>query len=187
MKNIENQKIAVEQTAPAPDRAKAYPKVKETSGLLSPDVGNSQELSEWMNNLKNLLHTQSDTQATTLLSLAMSASTKGETSMNAAAATLCDLGPRDALEVLLMSQMTACFYNNMKILTKLQSVTDIGAQERHLNISVRLQRTFLLQIEALKKYRSGGKQTIIIKRIAVNEGGQAVIGSSISTQGGGTE
>ncbi|MGY8814573.1 MAG: hypothetical protein ACKVHQ_07610 [Gammaproteobacteria bacterium] len=43
-------------------------------------------------------------------------------------------------------------------------------------------RTFTAQAECLNKYRTGGKQTIQVKHVNVNEGGQAIVGN---VQGGG--
>ena len=37
-------------------------------------------------------------------------------------------------------------------------------------------RTFTAQVETLKKYRTGGNQTIQVQHVNVNEGGQAIVG-----------
>jgi hypothetical protein len=37
----------------------------------------------------------------------------------------------------------------------------------------KLARTFAAQVEALKRYRSGGEQTVRVEHVTVNEGGQA--------------
>ena len=49
----------------------------------------------------------------------------------------------------------------------------------------KLARTFASQVEALKKYRSAGEQTIKVQHVTVNEGGQAIVGN-VSHGGGGT-
>ena len=41
------------------------------------------------------------------------------------------------------------------------------------------------QVEALKKYRSAGEQTIKVQHVTVNEGGQAIVGN-VSQGGGGS-
>ena len=41
----------------------------------------------------------------------------------------------------------------------------------------RLARTFAAQVEALKRYRSKGEQRVVVERVTVNEGGQAVVGN----------
>jgi len=41
----------------------------------------------------------------------------------------------------------------------------------------KLARTFAAQVEALKKYRSAGEQTIKVQHATVNDGGQAIVGN----------
>lgn len=41
----------------------------------------------------------------------------------------------------------------------------------------KLARTFNLQLEALKRLRSGGEQKVRVKHVHVHEGGQAIVGS----------
>ena len=38
-------------------------------------------------------------------------------------------------------------------------------------------RTFTAQMEALKKYRTGGEQKMTVEHVHVNEGGQAIVGT----------
>jgi hypothetical protein len=40
----------------------------------------------------------------------------------------------------------------------------------------KLARTFAAQIEALKRYRCGGGQKVLVERVTVNDGGQAIVG-----------
>ncbi len=51
----------------------------------------------------------------------------------------------------------------------------------------KLARTFVAQMEALKKYRSTGEQTIKVQHVTVNEGGQAIVGTVHTRGGGATE
>ena len=39
-----------------------------------------------------------------------------------------------------------------------------------------LLRTFTTQMEALKRYRTGGQQKVTVEHVHVNEGGQAIVG-----------
>ena len=57
--------------------------------------------------------------------------------------------------------------------------------ERNTNRATKLLRTFAAQMEALKRYRTGGQQKMIIEHIHINKGGQAIVGSV--TQGGRSE
>ena len=46
--------------------------------------------------------------------------------------------------------------------------------ERTLN---KLARTFSVQVETLKRYRSNGEQKVVVEHISVNEGGKAIVGN----------
>ena len=48
------------------------------------------------------------------------------------------------------------------------------AAERALN---KLARTFATQLEALKRYRTGGTQKVTVEHVTVNAGGQAIVGN----------
>jgi len=43
--------------------------------------------------------------------------------------------------------------------------------------ATKMLRTFAVQMEALKKYRTGGQQKTIVENVNVNEGGQAIVGT----------
>ena len=94
-----------------------------------------------------------------------------------------DIEPKGGLETMLAVQMVAVHNMSMevsrRVLLEEQSPDGI---DRNINRSVKLMRTFVAQMEALKKYRIGGKQTIQVQHVNVNEGGQAVVGN---IQGGG--
>jgi hypothetical protein len=49
-----------------------------------------------------------------------------------------------------------------------------NSAERAFN---KLARTFAVQVEALKRYRTGGEQKVTVQHVTVNEGGQAIVGS----------
>jgi hypothetical protein len=40
----------------------------------------------------------------------------------------------------------------------------------------RLSRTYLAQMDAIKKYRAKAQQTVRVERVTVHEGGQAIVG-----------
>ena len=48
------------------------------------------------------------------------------------------------------------------------------AHERAYN---KLARTYATQVEALRKYRNGGKQTVTVQHVNVEDGGQAIVGN----------
>jgi hypothetical protein len=38
-------------------------------------------------------------------------------------------------------------------------------------------RTFIMQMEALKRHRTGGEQKVTVQHVSVSEGGQAIVGN----------
>jgi hypothetical protein len=48
-----------------------------------------------------------------------------------------------------------------------------NSAERTFN---KLTRTFISQMEALKRYRTGGEQTVTVQHVNVSESGQAIVG-----------
>ncbi len=94
------------------------------------------------------------------------------------------VGPRDGLEAMLATQMGAIHAATMMLARRLNHVDTIPQQdaaERALN---KLARTFVMQMEALKRYRTGGQQKVTVEHVTVNAGGQAIVGA-VETGGGG--
>ncbi len=50
----------------------------------------------------------------------------------------------------------------------------VDSTERTFN---KLMQTFMAQMEALKRYRSGGEQKVTVQHVNVSEGGQAIVGN----------
>jgi hypothetical protein len=103
--------------------------------------------------------------------------------MNSALAMVRGLQPRDHAEVALGIQMAAVHMATMRtaaLLGASQKSEHIEAYEKSLN---RLARTYVAQMEGLKRYRSKGEQRVYVERVTVNEGGQAIVGAV--THGGG--
>ena len=85
--------------------------------------------------------------------------------------------PRDEVETMLAVQMGAIHAATMMMARRLNHVETIAQQdaaERALN---KLARTYAVQMEALKRYRNGGQQRVIVEHVTVNAGGQAVVGN----------
>ena len=70
---------------------------------------------------------------------------------------------------------------------RLAKVETIQQQDSASNMFNKCARTFAVQVEALKKYRSTGEQSIKVQHVTVNDGGQAVVTSTMQTGGGGYE
>ena len=112
-----------------------------------------------------------------------------EDAATAALASVQGIGPRDHLESLLACQMTATHAAAMEMLRRAQ-VKEQPSQvvDACVNRATRLMRTFALQVTALKDYRARGHQTVTVQHVQVGEGGQAVVGGSVSLhrpEGGG--
>jgi hypothetical protein len=105
------------------------------------------------------------------------------TCLNAALSMYIGLKPKDSLEAMLISQMVNV--HNLAMEFSRRSMFDeqpAEGVERNINRVTKLMRTFTAQAECLNKYRTGGKQTIQVQHVNVNEGGQAIVGN---VQGGG--
>jgi hypothetical protein len=82
------------------------------------------------------------------------------------------------LEALLAVQMVGVHSLAMHFLANaaMKDQTDHGI-EVNTNRADRLLRTFGMQVEALKKYRSKGEQHCTVEHVHVHSGGQAVVGA----------
>ncbi len=85
--------------------------------------------------------------------------------------------PKDQLEAMLAAQMAAIHVATLTFARRLAHVENIAQQdsaERALN---KLARTYAMQMEALKRYRTGGEQKVTVQHVSVSEGGQAIVGN----------
>jgi hypothetical protein len=85
--------------------------------------------------------------------------------------------PKDQVETMLAAQMAAVHNATMTFARRLAHVDNIPQQDSAERAFNKLARTFAAQMEALKRYRTGGEQTIRVERVTVNEGGQAIVGN----------
>jgi len=85
--------------------------------------------------------------------------------------------PSDHLEAMLGAQMAIVYTTLMKFGQKFFSVEDLAQQEIVDRAFNKLARTFVMQMEALKRYRTGGEQKVTVQHVSVNEGGQAIVGN----------
>ncbi len=84
---------------------------------------------------------------------------------------------------MLITQIAA---THVAMTTLSQKMMDAGSGQMRASCErsvSRLGRTYLAQMEALKKYRAKAQQTVRVERVTVNEGGQAIVGDV--THGGG--
>jgi hypothetical protein len=73
----------------------------------------------------------------------------------------------------------------MTFARRLNHVDNLAQQDSAERAFNKLARTFTAQMEALKRYRTGGEQKVTVQHVTVNEGGQAVVGHVSTAPGGG--
>lgn len=104
---------------------------------------------------------------------------------------LAGINPKDQIEGMLAAQMIATHHATMDCFR-------IVAQSGHIDIinqmsssANKLSRTFMMQMEALNRYRGKGQQKMTVEHVHINSGGQAIIGNitknNPSLEGGGKE
>jgi hypothetical protein len=123
-----------------------------------------------------------------LLNQLASASSKGteadETVLNFMLSVVKAVEPKDEVETMITAQMAAIHVATMTFARRLSNVENIPQQdsaERALN---KLARTFAVQVEALKRYRTGGEQKVTVQHVTVSDNAQAIVGN-VSAGGGG--
>ena len=92
-----------------------------------------------------------------------------------------DIKPRDQVEAMLAAQMAAVHMATMTSARQLAGVEFVAQQDSAERAFNKLTRTFLMQVEALKRHRTGGEQKMTIQHVNVGEGGQAIVGNVTQT------
>jgi hypothetical protein len=85
--------------------------------------------------------------------------------------------PRDQIETMLAVQMAAVQMSIMTFARRLANADNILQQDSAERAFNKLTRTFTTQMEALKRYRTGGEQKVTVQHVTVGEGGQAIVGN----------
>jgi predicted DNA-binding protein len=128
--------------------------------------------------LINLFNVETFEAASGLMTCALNAlGRSGENYRDMMAAMLAELKPRDAVEAMLITQMTTTHVALTSLSQKMVD-TSSGYQVREAleRSMTRLSRTYLAQMDALKKYRAKAQQVVRVERVTVHEGGQAIVG-----------
>ena len=112
-----------------------------------------------------------------ITNVASQGSEPDEASINFMLSVVDGIEPRDEIEAMLASQMAAVHLATMTFARRLAHVQNIPQQDAAERAFNKLARTFTTQVEALKRYRSDGKQTVRVERVTVEAGGQAVVGA----------
>ena len=95
---------------------------------------------------------------------------------NSTMAILTGIQPQDEIEGMLTVQMIGVHNMAMECMGKATRTDRVNFMSTYMNGATKSLRTFVAQMEALKKYRSGGQQKIVVEHVNVSEGGQAIVG-----------
>jgi len=104
-----------------------------------------------------------------------------EANINFLLAVVRDAKPKDQLEAMLLAQMAVVHTTSMVFARRLRDAETLQEQdsaERALN---KLYRTFAVQMETRKRYRVESEPQVTVNNVAVNEGGQAIVGNVTQT------
>lgn len=100
-----------------------------------------------------------------------------EETANFMLAVMQGIEPRDQIKTMLAMQMAATHLATMTCARRLAHADKIEQHDSASNAFNKLQRTFTTQMEALKRYRSTGEQRVVVERVTVQAGGQAIVGN----------
>lgn len=100
-----------------------------------------------------------------------------EEDVNFLLSAISGMKPNDQLEAMLITQMATVHVAAMQLAGRLARVETIAQQDSNERAFNKLTRTFTTQMEALKRYRSGGEQKVTVQHVSVSEGGQAIVGN----------
>lgn len=100
-----------------------------------------------------------------------------DSNLNFMLSVVADIEPKDHLEAMLATQMAAVHMATMTFARRLNHVETVPQQDSAEKTLNKLARTFATQMEALKRYRTGGEQKVTVEHVTVNKGGQAIVGN----------
>jgi hypothetical protein len=112
-----------------------------------------------------------------LAGAALDGTTIDEADLNFMVSVIKGIEPRDQVEAMLAAQMAGiqmAMMRSFSRLTQVKGLLLLDATERAIN---KFARTFTSQMEALKRYRTGGEQKVTVQHVSVGEGGQAIVGN----------
>ena len=101
---------------------------------------------------------------------------KVATELNGAIALMEQIAPKDPIESMLALQMIATHNMAMELVGLARQNTSKTYFEEFARHAERTLRIYSQQAAIFGKYRNGGKQTVEVKHVNVESGGQAIIG-----------
>lgn len=128
--------------------------------------------------LRDLLGTKTQAMGNELFALALRAlGISGRVYHDMMAAMGEEMNPRDAVEAMLFSQQVATHVAMMTLSGKVMDAASPQLREGYERSMTRLSRTFLAQMDALKRHRAKAQQVVRVERVDVQHGGQAIVGN----------
>ena len=92
-------------------------------------------------------------------------------------AVVIGIKPRDQIETMLAVEMAIVHTATMASARPVNEAYAAQQRDSAAQALNKLTRTFLSQVDALKRYRSGGEQKVTVQHVTVAEGGQAIVGT----------
>ena len=114
--------------------------------------------------------------------------TISETAINAALAMIEAVAPKDELEGALAVQMACTHAAAMSVLVKMDS--GFGTERRIAafgSTAARLMKAYTMQLEVLRRLRTGGQQLVRVEHVHINDGGHAAIGNVMVSDAASTD
>ena len=184
--NAEQERAALAKHRARRRKAIPHPRVKVVDNCLkgfhvAPEVGTELMMEALGTTSPDFL----DGLVTQIANVASHGPTFDERSINFALSMVSGIAPKDQVEAMLAAQMAAVHTATMTYARRLAHVETIPQQDSAEKTFNKLARTFAAQVEALKRYRSKGEQRVIVERVNVEKGGQAIVGNV--AHGGGVD
>jgi hypothetical protein len=98
-------------------------------------------------------------------------------------AAVSEIKPRDGVERMLAVQMAATHVALVRAGRWMATADNLAQSQAHTNGFTKLARTYTTQMEALRKHRNGGKQTVTVQHVNVEDGGRAIVGNVQTGEG----
>ena len=87
------------------------------------------------------------------------------------------LGARDGLQSMLVAQMLSVHQLQQRAMVFANGLEDGESKQYYTNTTIKLANCFVQQANMLAKLQGVGGQKIIVERVDVHQGGQAVVGT----------
>jgi hypothetical protein len=108
--------------------------------------------------------------------------------VNATAAALIGIAPKDELEGMMAAQLIAAHNASIECYRRAMIGNQtFEARRENLNQANKLSRTWTTLLHALNKHRGKGQQRVTVEHVNVHSGGQAVVGTVEAPGGGNNE